>query len=71
MTEVVTGSNAKEYRAEKVGIQCELGSEVYYKYSHLYDSDSSDKSAHSGDFSKAESTESENYVLSDAKRHNG
>jgi hypothetical protein len=41
---------------EDIGVQCELGSEVYYKYSNLFEDESGDESVHSAQLSKVHST---------------
>jgi hypothetical protein len=41
---------------EDIGVQCELGSEVYYKYSNLFEDESGDESVHSAQLSEVHST---------------
>jgi hypothetical protein len=41
---------------EDIGVQCELGSEVYYKYSNLFENESGDESVHSAQLSEVHRT---------------
>jgi hypothetical protein len=52
-------------RSEDIGIQCELGTEMYYKYAEDKNDCLEDQSIHSSDFSESDISDSDSDILED------
>lgn len=58
----VSYGNIEARMSEDIGVQCELGSEIYYKYSALYENDTDDESINSSELS-LQTSDSENELV--------
>lgn len=66
----VTCGNIEVRLSEDIGVQCELGSEVLYKYSTLFENDTDDESVHSSELNlQANESETELLDIRPLKKH--